>query len=319
MKRVLLLLIAILLTAALLSGCRSSGDQPEQGSSVRIVASIFPEYDWVRNILGENPGNISLTLLMDSGVDLHSFQPSATDILTVTTCDLLVYPGGESDKWIDDALKALREGPAVLDLLEILGEDAKEEAEGVEGNEEEEEETEYDEHVWLSLRNAAVFVQAAAEAICRLDPAHAETYRSNAAAYTAKLNALDAQYRDAVANAPHSTLLFGDRFPFRYLTEDYGLTYFAAFSGCSAETEASFRTIAFLAQKVDELSLPAVITIEGSDCRIADTIVQNTRTKDQKILVLDSMQAVTAGEIAGGTTYLSIMEKNLSVLKEALH
>ena len=157
------------------------------------------------------------------------------------------------------------------------------------------------------------------DAIRTIDPDNAESYKKNASAYIEKLNNLDAEYRAAADSAAVKTVLFGDRFPFRYLTDDYGFTYYAAFVGCSAETEASFETITFLAQKVDELSLPAVLTIEGKDHRIAETIVRNTKTKDQKILTMDSMQGTTAKDVQNGVTYLSIMEKNLEVLKSAIH
>ena len=163
-----------------------------------------------------------------------------------------------------------------------------------------------------------MLVNSISDAVQKIDPDNAESYRKNAAAYAEKLNALDAEYQAAVSAASVRTILFGDRFPFRYLVDDYGLSYYAAFVGCSAETEASFETITFLAQKVDELSLPAVMTIEGTDHLIAETIVQNTQTKDQQILTMDSMQSVTAKDVENGTTYLSIMEKNLSVLKDAL-
>ena len=322
---------------------------------IQIVTTIFPVYDWVMNVLGENPADAEVTMLLDSGVDLHSFQPTAEDILKISTCDLFLYVGGESDQWVKDALQeATNKDMIVVSLLDALGDSAKEE-EVVEGMQEEEHEhdheheedgdadaedheheeagdadveeheheheegeAEYDEHVWLSLRNAAVLAQSIADCVQSIDPDNAEIYESNTAAYIEKLNALDEEYKTVIQDASFHTLLFGDRFPFRYLTDDYGLEYFAAFVGCSAETEASFETIMFLAQKVDELGLPAVMTIEGTDHRIAETIVQSTKTRDQQILALDSMQSTTAGDVESGSTYLDIMEKNLSVLTEAL-
>ena len=321
--------VSVLLVVLLLMGCLfacSPAEKSVSDSRIRIVTTIFPEYDWVRNVLGDNPANIDVTMLLDTGVDLHSFQPTAADILTVSACDLFIYVGGESDDWVKDALQESgREDRIVINLLDVLGDSVKEE-EVVEGMQEEEhddadgeeEEAEYDEHVWLSLQNAIVLTERISEAIQRIDPDHAETYRCNTAAYTEKLNALDTEYRKAVGDASQKTLLFGDRFPFRYLTDDYGLSYYAAFVGCSAETEASFETIIFLANKADELSLQAVMTIEGTDHRIAETIVQNTQSKDQRILALDSMQATTAKDVQNGVTYLSVMEKNLAVLKDAL-
>ena len=169
-----------------------------------------------------------------------------------------------------------------------------------------------------ALKNAQTLCVTLADALCAIDPDNKNTYIANAAAYRDKLAALDADYKAAVDGAAHKTVLFGDRFPFRYLVDDYGLRYYAAFAGCSAETEASFETVSFLAKKVDELGLPCVLTIEGAQHRIAETIVQNTAGKNQKVLTMDSMQSTTSKDVANGATYLSVMEKNLSVLKEAL-
>lgn len=340
MKKTISFIVAVLLIAGCLSACSSGSKQPAgESGKIQIVTTIFPEYDWIMNILGDNPAKADVTMLLDTGVDLHSFQPTAADILKISTCDLFIYVGGESDEWVDDALQeATNKDMIVINLLDVLGDAVKEE-EVIEGmqeedhdhehegeddhdedhdHEHEEGEVEYDEHVWLSLKNAAVLVNSISDAVQKIDPDNAESYRKNAAAYAEKLNALDAEYQAAVSAASVRTLLFGDRFPFRYLVDDYGLSYYAAFVGCSAETEASFETITFLAQKVDELSLPAVMTIEGMDHRIAETIVQNTKAKDQLILTMDSMQSVTARDVTNGTTYLSIMQKNLSVLKDAL-
>lgn len=325
MKKAISLILAALLLLGCLSACGGSdaGKPAAESGKLKIVVTIFPVYDWVMNILGDNPAEAEVTLLLGSGVDLHSFQPSAADILRISTCDLFVYVGGESDAWVDDALKeAVNKDMTVVNLMDALGDAVKEEetVEGMEAEEEEEEEApEFDEHVWLSLRNAADLTHSIANALAVADAAHAEDYRANAAAYIEKLNVLDAEYRAVVDGAAVKTLLFGDRFPFRYLVDDYGLDYYAAFVGCSAETEASFETVTFLARKTDELSLRAVCTIEGSDKRIAETVVQNTRAKNQIILTLDSMQSVTAKDAAAGVTYLSIMEDNLAVLKEALN
>ena len=299
---------------------------------LNIVTTIFPEYDWVREILGDNAENADLTMLLDNGVDLHSYQPTAQDILKISTCDLFIYVGGESDGWVSDALQeAANKDMKVIDLLDVLDDAVKEEeiVEGMEAgeehgdgedeeHEEEEEGPEYDEHVWLSLRNAKVLCEAITNALTEIDPDHAADYRSNLTSYSEKLDALDAAYQSAVDSASRKTLLFGDRFPFRYLVDDYGLSYYAAFAGCSAETEASFRTITFLADKVDEFNLTSVLTIESSDQKIAQTIIQNTKEKNQNILTLNSMQSVTSNDVAAGTGYLSIMESNLDVLKEAL-
>ena len=329
MKRIIGILSAMLFILLTLGGCGSAAVSApdaaagEEGDSLHIVTTIFPEYDWVRNVLGENPAGITTTFLLDAGVDLHSFQPAAEDILKISTCDLFLYVGGESEEWVQDALQEkANENMIVLNLLDLLGERVKEE-ELVEGMQEEnhdhdEEHAEYDEHVWLSLKNAMVLVEEIEKAIAAMDPANEAVYRKNAEAYIASLAALDQQYADTVEASEGKTLLFGDRFPFRYLTEDYGLSYYAAFAGCSAETEASFETVVFLAEKTDALNLPAVLTIEGGDGKIAETIVQATAEKSQKILTLDSMQSTTARDAEDGATYLSIMENNLRVIQEAL-
>ena len=317
--------IMTVVVSGFLLSCSADPGAANNDGKIKIVATIFPEYDWVMNVLGDKAADADVTMLLDNGVDLHSYQPTADDILKISTCDLFIYVGGESDKWVEDALKeAVNKDMVVIDLLDVLGSSVKEEevVEGMQAEEEEEEggeeEPEYDEHVWLSLKNAATLTDSIAAALEKIDPANADVYKANASSYKDKLSALDKEYAETVSKASVKTLLFGDRFPFRYLTDDYGLTYYAAFVGCSAETEASFETIMFLAGKVDELSLPAVMTIEGADHRIAETIVENTATKDQKILTMDSMQATTAKDVQGGTTYLSVMEANLTVLAQAL-
>lgn len=321
MKKILALLLALWIPAAVLSGCAPQDDSAAS-NKLNIVTTIFPAYDWVREILGDETDRAEITTLLDSGVDLHSYQPTVDDIVKISDCDLFLYVGGESDGWVDDALKnAPNKDRKVIRLLDVLGDSAKAE-ETVAGMQEEEhgheEEAEYDEHIWLSLKNAQVLVAAISEALQETDPARKDTYAANAAAYAEKLSALDGEYRAAVDSGKYKTLLFGDRFPFRYLADDYGLDYYAAFPGCSAETEASFETVSFLAGKMDALGLPCVLTIEGTQHKIAETVVQNTAQKNQQILTMDSMQAVTANDAASGVSYLSIMEKNLSVLKKAL-
>ncbi|MBQ6413473.1 MAG: zinc ABC transporter substrate-binding protein [Ruminococcus sp.] len=340
MKKLIALLLVVLMTASLFAACggtpadnkaetKSNGSDTSATDSIKVVTTIFPIYDWVREV-AQDDVDINLDLLLDNGVDLHSYQPTAKDIMDISDCDIFIYVGGESDEWVDDTLaQADNKNMTVLDLMDILGDKAKEEEvkEGMqendheheEGKEEEHEEgPEYDEHVWLSLKNTSLFVDKIAEALGKVDTQHAADFTANAAAYTEKLNALDAQYQQAVDNASVKTLLFGDRFPFRYLTDDYGLDYYAAFVGCSAESEASFETISFLSGKVDELNLKSIMQIETSDGSIAKTVKENTKTKDQQILTLDSIQNVTSDRVQAGETYLSVMESNLTVLKQAL-
>ena len=332
LKRILAALAAACLTLALLAGCSPSAPENTGAASapgggdettLRVVATIFPIYDWAREVLGQVPG-VELVWLQDTGVDMHSYQPTAEDMLLVSSCDLFLYVGGTSDNWVDDALQeAVNKDMEVVSLLDVLGDAARLEelTEGMQDDHDHDghdhEDAEYDEHVWLSLRNAEVLTSAIADAMGRLDPAHAEDFAANAAAYTQRLAALDGEYQAAVDASPVHTLLFGDRFPFRYLVEDYGLDYYAAFPGCSAETEASFETVAFLAGKVKELDLPAVLAIENSDHRVAETIAQNAGN-GAVVLTMDSMQGVTSKDAAADTTYLSIMESNLEVLKQAL-
>ncbi len=318
MKKITAFIVCLAIIAGLFTAC--SGEKTNAEKKISVVATIFPEYDWVENIIAGNEDKFDLTLLLDSGVDLHSFQPTADDIIRISACDLFIYVGGESDEWVDDALKeAANKDMIVIDLLDVLGENAKEE-ETVEGmeTEEAEEEAETDEHVWLSLKNAQIFCKEIKDAIVKLDNENAQKYEDNTKAYSEKLSALDGEYASAVENAKTKTVLFGDRFPFRYLTDDYGLSYYAAFSGCSAESEASFETISSLANKVTELNLSAVFTLEGSEHKIAETVISSGKKENVKILTLDSMQSTTIKDVNNGTTYLSVMEKNLSALKEAL-
>ena len=326
MKKIIALVLVLVLAVSLLAACgqqntigEANAAASQDDGKLRIVTTIFPEYDWVREILGDQADRADLTMLLDNGVDLHSYQPTADDIAKIADCDLFLYVGGESDEWVDDALKeSANPNQKVIDLMDVLSDEIKEE-EHVEGMEAEEEGAEYDEHVWLSLRNAETLCTAITNALGELDPDHKDVYTANVSTYLQKLDQLDQSYQQAVDAAARNTLLFGDRFPFRYLVDDYGLTYYAAFAGCSAESEASFETVSFLAHKVDALALPCVLTIDGTQHKIAETIVQNTKKKDQKVLTMDSMQATTSDDVKAGTTYLSVMEKNLSVLKEALN
>ena len=327
---------------------KSEAKTDDANKKFSVVCTIFPEYDWIRQLVGDKKDNYEITYLLDKGVDLHSYQPTAEDIAKIANCDLFVYVGGESDGWVNDALKESKNDKMqVVNLLETLGKNVKPE-EVVEGMQEEdehdhdhedadhdhedkekdhnhedadhdhEEETEYDEHVWLSLRNATALVNTLAEKLQTIDPENKDYYAGTAADYTAKLGDLDSRYLATIKKAKVKTVLFGDRFPFRYLVDDYGLKYYAAFVGCSAETEASFETVAFLAKKTDDLKLKSVLVIENSDQKIAKKIVETTKDKNQNIVVLNSMQSITNEDIANGATYLSIMESNLKALASAL-
>lgn len=323
MKKLFTVILTVLVLASILTGCETKSNISSEKFSV--VTTIFPEYDWVMNILGDKVKDTDVTMLLDNGVDLHSFQPTADDIIKISRCDLFIYVGGESDEWVEDALKeATNKNMVVVNLLDVLGNSVKEEEikDGMEVEEEEKneesEEVEYDEHIWLSLKNAAVLVDTICDKLCEIDSANAENYSSNASAYIKKLNDLDSRYQKAIDASAVKTVLFGDRFPFRYLVDDYELDYYAAFAGCSAESEASFETVAFLADKVDKLGLSTVLTLEGTNHKIAETIISATQNKTAKILSMDSMQSTTSEDVKNGTTYLSVMEKNLVVLTDAL-
>ena len=330
----------------------------EKGNSnkISIVCTTFPQYDGVKNILGEEAERFYVTLLLDNGVDMHSYQPAVKDIATAGSSDLFIYVGGESDTWVEDALKeAKNKDLKAINLMETLDNFVKEE-EVVEGMQEErkslghsheksskekqeqtqkeshensqeingqkeaaDEEPEYDEHIWLSIRNAEIMVKNIEKAIEQLDSDNAKVYQNNAENYIKKLDTLDKQYANTIQNAKYKAILFGDRFPFRYMADDYDLKYYAAFAGCSAETMAGFETVTFLAKKADELRLPVILTIENSDGRIAEAVKSNTTKKNQKILAMNSLQSVTKEQIADGITYLQVMQENLSVLSEALN
>ncbi|MBQ5471282.1 MAG: zinc ABC transporter substrate-binding protein [Treponema sp.] len=318
-------------------------------AKTKIVTTIFPEYDWVRNITGEKNPDVEITFLMNNGVELHSFQPSVKDIAKIGDSDIFIYVGGESDEWVDDVLKTARNKNLVaVNLMQLLG-DALREEEVVEGMEvahhdgehhheghhhghdgehdhedcdecdDDDDEIEYDEHIWLSLRNAKIVCIEIAKVLGEKDAKNKALYTSNCKAYCEKLDALDKEFAGAVQNSKRKTVLFADRFPFVYLVKDYGLDYFAAFSGCSAETEASFKTVAFLASKVKELELPYVLQIENNNSKMANTVIKTSKCKDVKVMTVNSMQSTTAREIKEGQNYLDIMKANLEIIKKAIN
>lgn len=316
--RILLILLLFFTTAC------TSAPTKEDSDSIEIVTTIFPEYDWVQNIVKDVEG-VDVRLLLDQGADLHNYQPTTDDMIAITNCDLFIYVGGESDSWVKDALKeSINPNQKVICLLDMLGEKAKEEEikEGMEAEEEEhehehEEEITYDEHVWLSLRNAKYLTEKITNEIVALDKKNEAKYVENLNQYTKEIDALDDAYQTMFDTKSQKTILVGDRFPFLYFVDDYQLEYYAAFVGCSAETEASFETVRFLAEKMDELQLPQIFVLESSDQKLAKTIVDNTKEKNQTIYVLDSMQSTTKEDV-GKKSYLDYMKQNLDVLEEAL-
>lgn len=350
MKKRKCLLGAMVLSAALLAGCGAEGIAPsdvkDSGDAVTIVCTTFPQYDWIRSLVGEEEG-FDIQLLVKNNTDIHNYQPSAQDMIAIRESDLFVYIGGESDSWVTDMVKtdeALLEKS--VNLIEALGDSAlvEEIIEGMEhdhdhhgeaedhtltyydqhmesgqdGDAHEAEEEVMDEHIWLSVENAEILVSYLSERICEIAPDAAGQIAENTSDYLAQLHTLGEAYAEAASQAVNRTLIFGDRFPFRYLVEDYGLEYYAAFSGCNAEVEASFETIVFLAEKIDALGAKYILIIEGSDGALADTIRNSTSEKNQEILTLNSMQSISMDEIERGANYLDIMRDNLEILKTVL-
>lgn len=323
MKKLIYTILALVISVGLLTAC---GVTQAQNDKMSIVCTTFPQYDWVKEIVGENAEVFEITYLLEDGIDIHSYQPTAMDIAKIANCDLLIYLGGESEEWVEEVISQnANPNMQVLHMMDCIGDAVKTEemVEGMQHDHTEEEhhhdEIVYDEHIWLSLRNAKVLVEKITSAVIKLDVENTATYQANAMAYIVELENLDAAYSKVVTEAEMGTVLFADRFPFRYLLDDYAINYYAAFVGCSAETEASFETVAFLAEKLDELSLQHVLILEKSDTRLADSIIKNAKSGNQDILVLDSIQAVSGAQIAEGITYLGIMQENLEILKKALN
>lgn len=301
---------AAILAAFMLLSVGCGAPNVKRSGKINVLCTVFPLYDWARNIAG-NTAEVSL--LNENGADMHSYQPTAADIVRLHSCDILIYTGGESEKWVAEVIKQTEnENLRTLNLIELLGGKAVTERE--EGAEHRENGDETDEHIWLSLKNAEILTDKIAAALSGADNKNADIYKTNAAKYAERLATLDKEYTEALKNAKHKAMIFADRFPFRYFTEDYGLDYYAAFPGCSAETEASFETVIFLAKKADENGDCIFIT-ETSNGDIAKAVNRNTAKRNKKILTLDSMQSVSKKDIKNGLTYISVMQKNLETLK----
>ncbi len=290
--------LCIIIAAIFLCGCSTVA---VNNSKLTVVCSAFPQYDWIKNIIGDKEAEV--TLLAANGEDLHSYVPSAADMAKITKSDLFIYVGGPSDNWAT----GLKNKGTSINMMEEIG-ISHHHSEG-------EKHENSDEHIWLSLRKSESLVNIICEALVRADKENAEYYRENAREYTSKLKALDSQYEETVKNMGDKALIFCDSFPFKHLTEDYGINYYAAFDGCSADTEASFDTVIMLANKINETGADNVLIIENSNNSIAETVIGNSNNKNCEILVMDSCQSVN---LSLGKTYLSVMEKNLQVLKKAL-
>ncbi|MBQ8331468.1 MAG: zinc ABC transporter substrate-binding protein [Clostridia bacterium] len=317
-------LALILLLMPLVTGC---GERRDDGV-LRVVCTVFPLYDWVRAVMGDRE-NIEVSLLVKDGTDLHSYQPSAADMVKISSCELLVCLGGGSELWVEEALKKNDSGE-VLRLTEAEGvtlrqvsdegfaSDCETDCEEDHDHAHSHEEGEQDEHIWLSLKNARGCVEAIVAALSRLDEAGAEAYRANGDAYAAKLSALDASYTSAVAQVAQPRLIVADRFPFVYLAEDYGVSYLAAFRGCTTDTDATPDTVIRLAKGVKDWGLGAVLVTESGDPSLAQSVIRAAERDGVKILVMDSMQSVTQARIDEGESYLAVMERNLPAFRQAI-
>lgn len=325
-KRLLfLILISVICVSVVFSSCvKTDADSKGTDGKKIITVSVFPIYDWVREV-ARGSDSVDVRLLIDSGTDMHSYQPSAADILKITQSDMFIFVGGESDEWalkaLDNDSSAKTEALSVTHALKnyLLEE---EELPGIEDkhahSHEEAGETENDEHVWLSLKNAEVFTDIIAEKLALADPENADLYYNNAKNYVCRLSALENEYNAVIKNAKRDVIIVCDRFPFRYLTDEFSIKYYAAFSGCTSETDASFKTVSFLINKADEVKTDCLITADGSDKKLARTVASCMEEKDVKILTLDSMQTVSKSDIERGNTYLSVMKSNLETLRYAL-
>lgn len=294
----------------LLFSCCSCGKSysPQSDGELRIIASIFPIYDWTENIAE----NAKVECLGGSGADSHSFEPTVNDIAEISKADVFICVGGESENWVDSAVEASKnENLTVIKLINNVN-NLKEDA----VNPQTDSEDAYDEHIWLSLKNAKICVKEIADAISKVDSKNSEKYNENAGVYVKKLDDLDKKYRETIENSKRKTLIFADRYPFRYMAHDYGIECFAAFAGCSSESQAEFKTVAFLIEKVRETSAPYVIKIDGSNGLIAEMVKDETNSD---ILTLNSCQSVTKSEISEGANYINIMSDNLAALQKALY
>lgn len=352
MKRIIFITLAALLAAAMFTGCGRPAEPSEinDGSDgkLSIVTTIFPPYDFAREIAGDNA---DITMLLPPGSETHSFEPTPQDIIKIQNCDVFIYVGGESDEWVNGILSSMdtseMEIITLMDCVEIVeeeivegmqeeeghsehagedeehtGEDEEHTGEDEEHTEEDEEHTgaheeepEYDEHVWTSPRNAKLIVQKISDALCEVDADSADTYEQNTTAYLTKLDDLDTKFQAVIDNAARKTIVFGDRFPFRYFADAYGLEYFAAFPGCSTETEASAATVKFLIDKINAEKIPVVFHIELSNEKMANTISEATGTK---VLLLHACHNISKADFEAGKSYIDLMTGNIDALKEAL-
>ena len=279
-------LLSVFLLVTSVAGCQRVGAVKETGEEkVNVVTTIFPQYDFVRQIAGDN---VEVSMLLKPGEETHSYEPTPQDILKIQNCDLFIYVGGENDEWVEDILDSIETHETLTP----------------------------DEHVWTSPENAIAIVEQIADVLGELDPEQTAVYEENEKAYVSLLEELDDEFREVVSSAKRDVLLFGDRFPFRYFADEYGLKYYAAFPGCASDTEPSAATMAFLINKAKEEQIPVILKMELSNENIANAIAETTHAK---VKTFYSCHNLTAKEFADGETYLSMMKKNVETLKEALN
>jgi len=311
--------IIILIILTIFTGCQSTIDNSDSRDKLNVVATIFPQYDFVRQIAGDN---INLSMLLPPGSESHSYEPSPQDIIKIKNCDMFIYVGGASDAWVDKILESIDTQSikivSLMDLVEAVEEKIVEgmEADHDHGHDHEEEEHEYDEHVWTSPKNAMIITEKISEMLCLMDSENSEIFKKNTQAYLDKLAVLDSEFEKTVNGAEQKTIVFGDRFPFRYFADAYGLEYFAAFPGCSTETEASAATVAFLIDKIKAEKIPAVFHVELSNKKMANTISEATGAK---VLLFHACHNITRDEMSAGVGYIDFMNGNLESLKEAIY
>ncbi|RGY96344.1 metal ABC transporter substrate-binding protein [Clostridium sp. AM58-1XD] len=290
----------------------------DENSRLSVVTTIFPYYDFIRQVAGER---VELSMVVPAGMDSHSFEPTPADMRLIQEADLLICNGGAMEHWMGEALQAIdtshMEVITMMDYVELFEEDHVEgmEEEEVHDHDGHEEEIEYDEHIWTSPRNAVIIVGKIRDALIAADPQGAEDYRKNAGSYIASLEKLDEEMKTVMKDRKRNMIILGDKFPFRYLAEEYGLDYRAAFSGCSTDTEPSARTIAYLIDKIKEKNIPAVYYLELSSHRVAEIISEETGAEP---LLLHSCHNVTRIEFESGITYLQLMEGNVENLRKGL-
>ena len=317
MKKIIAVFLAALTVCALLCACSGSSDtgSKNEDKKLSIVTTIFPPYDFARQVSG---GKAELAMLLPPGTESHNFDPTPQDMIKIQNADLFIYVGGESDKWVEDLLSSSSKKPKkMIALMNCVDKLEEEIVEGMQAEEESDDsdEVEYDEHVWTSPKNAIIISKKICSELKELDPQNASLYESNTNEYSKKLSSLDNDFKRVTEAGKRNIMVFGDRFPFKYFADAYSLKYYAAFPGCSGETEPSAATVAFLIDKVKEEKIPVVFVIEFSSGKIADTICESTGAKK---LTMHSCHNVTQEQFEGGVTYLELMQQNVINLEEAL-